>query len=125
MLIYHSVYVKNLDERVKVESLIDSLREIFSEYGNIVDIVAKKSLKRKGQAFIVYDSEESAQNAIDELTGFDLFGKQMSLEFAKTKSDATINREGTQEELEQHKRRRIAEKGKLSNACWSIIADEL
>ena len=113
LLICRSVYVKNLDERVKVESLIDSLREIFSEYGNIIDIVAKKSLKRKGQAFIVYDSEESAQNAIDELTGFDLFGKQMSCEFAKTKSDATINREGTQEELEQHKRRRIAEKGRL------------
>jgi len=94
-----------------VETLIESLREIFTEYGTIIDIVAKKSLKRKGQAFIVYDSEESAQNAIDELTGFDLFGKQMSLEFAKTKSDATINREGTQEELEQHKRRRIAEKG--------------
>lgn len=103
--------VKNLEERVKIPVLIESLRDIFSEYGNIIDIIAKKSLKRKGQAFIVYDSVDSAQNAIDEINGFELHGKQMNCEFAKTKSDATVEREGTAADLEQHKRNRIAEKG--------------
>ena len=77
----------------------------------MVDVIAKRSLKRRGQAFIVFDSVESAQNAIDEVNGFELFGKSMSLDFAKTKSDATVEREGTEEELEQHRRHRKAEKG--------------
>lgn len=77
----------------------------------MIDIIAKKSLKRKGQAFIVFDSVESAQNAIDEVNGFELFDKQMSCDFAKTSSDATVKREGTGEEFELHKRRRLAEKG--------------
>lgn len=90
--------------------MTESLREVFSEYGNVIDVVAKKSLKRKGQAFVVFDSVESAQNAIDEVNGFELFGKQMSCDFAKTRSDASVKREGTEEEFESHKRRRLAEK---------------
>lgn len=45
------------------------------------------------------------------MQGFDLFDKPMALEFAKTRSDATVKREGTEEEFETHKRRRLAEKG--------------
>lgn len=102
---------RNLSERIKIPQLIEALREIFEEYGTIVDIVAKSSLKRKGQAFIVFDSVQSAENAIDEVNGFELFGQSMSLDFARTRSDATVQREGTSEEFEQHKRHRKAEKG--------------
>lgn len=84
---------------------------MFGEYGNIVDVIAKKSIKRKGQAFVVYDSVDSAQEAIDELQGFDVFGQQMHLDFAKTRSDATVLREDGQEGLETHKKHRLAEKG--------------
>ena len=59
----------------------------------------------------MFDKLESAENAIDEVNGFELFGKSMSLDFAKTRSDATVKIEGTEEELEQHKRHRKAEKG--------------
>ena len=45
------------------------------------------------------------------MQGFDLFDKPMALDFAKTRSDATVKREGTEEEFETHKRRRLAEKG--------------
>lgn len=45
------------------------------------------------------------------MQGFDLFDKPMVLDFAKTRSDATVKREGTEEEFETHKRRRLAEKG--------------
>ncbi|PIG87156.1 tubulin-specific chaperone D [Aspergillus arachidicola] len=102
--------VRNLEERVKVDQLKEALEEIFSEYGNVIDIVAKTNLKAKGQAFIVFDSVESASNAIDEINGFELFDKPMVLDFAKTRSDATVLREGGEDELEVHKRRRLAEK---------------
>ncbi|KAE8146237.1 tubulin folding cofactor D C terminal-domain-containing protein [Aspergillus avenaceus] len=102
--------VRNLEERVKVDQLKEALEEIFSEYGNILEIVAKTNLKAKGQAFVVYDSVESASNAIDEINGFELFDKPMVLDFAKTRSDATVLKEGGEDELEVHKRRRLAEK---------------
>ncbi|KAK2746380.1 hypothetical protein FQN57_003262 [Myotisia sp. PD_48] len=105
-----TVYVRNLEERIKVEQLKEALTEIFSEYGTILDIVAKTNLKAKGQAFIVFDNVDSATRAIDEVNGFDLFEKPMVLEYARSKSDATVMNEGGTDELESHKRRRMAEK---------------
>ena len=108
--------VKNLYERIKVEQLRETLREVFSEYGNVVDVVAKKNLKAKGQAFVVFDDVESAKSAIEEVQGFELFDKAMALDFAKTQSDATVEREGSSEDLQAHKRRRLAEKGTVCDS---------
>nr|OQO24221.1 hypothetical protein B0A51_07612 [Rachicladosporium sp. CCFEE 5018] len=105
-----TVYVRNLDERIKIPALIEALHGVFDEFGEIVDIIAKRSNKRKGQAFIVYTTAEAAQEAIDELQGFELFGKQIGLEFARTRSDATVEKEDGEEGLEAHKKHRLAEK---------------
>ena len=120
------VYARNLEERIKIDQLTEALTELFSEYGEILEIVAKKNLKAKGQAFIVFDSVESAQKAIDEVQGFELFEKPMQLAFAKTRSDATVKTIGGEEEFELHKRRRLAEKGTISiNLRWIIHSIEL
>lgn len=41
----------------------------------------------------------------------------MRLAYAKTRSDASVKREGGEEELEIHKRRRLAEKGESDHVC--------
>ncbi|EEP80406.1 conserved hypothetical protein [Uncinocarpus reesii 1704] len=102
--------VRNLEERVKVDQLKEALSEIFAEYGSILEIVAKSNLKAKGQAFIVFDNVDSATRAIEEINGFELFEKPMVLDYAKTRSDATVLKEAGEQELETHKRRRLAEK---------------
>jgi len=91
----------------------EALTEIFSEYGTVIDLVAKRNLKAKGQAFVVFDDTEAAERAIKEVQGFELFEKPMVLDYARTKSDATVEKEGSPDELESHKRRRLAEKGML------------
>ncbi|EXJ76817.1 uncharacterized protein A1O5_01325 [Cladophialophora psammophila CBS 110553] len=105
-----TVYVKNLEERIKVDQMKTALTEIFSEYGNIIDLVAKSNLKAKGQAFVVFDSPDSAARAIEEINGFELFDKPMQLDFARTRSDATVLREDGEHGLEKWKRARLAEK---------------
>lgn len=105
--------MRNLEERVKIDPLKDALRELFSEFGNVIDIVAKTNLKAKGQAFIVFDTPEAAQQAAEDVDGFDLFGKPMQVALAKTRSDATVQKYGTEEDFELHKRRRTAEKGEI------------
>ncbi|KAL2039970.1 hypothetical protein N7G274_007373 [Stereocaulon virgatum] len=105
-----TVYVKNLEESIKPDQLKEALTEIFSEYGTVIDLVAKTNLKAKGQAFVVFDDTEAAIRAIEEVQGFELFEKPMVLDYAKTRSDATVQREGDPEVFEVHKRRRLAEK---------------
>ncbi|KAK4193816.1 putative small nuclear ribonucleoprotein [Podospora australis] len=107
-----TVYVRNLEERVKPEPLKEALRTVFSEYGNIIDIVAKTNLKAKGQAFVVFDKPESALAAVEEVNGFELFDKSMQVALARTRSDATVIATGNEEEFDAHKRRRMAEKDK-------------
>ncbi|KAL2157466.1 hypothetical protein VTH06DRAFT_6017 [Thermothelomyces fergusii] len=107
-----TVYVRNLEERVKPERLKEALRAVFSGFGNVIDIVAKTNLKAKGQAFVVFDKPESAHAAIEEVQGFELFEKPMQVALARTRSDATVLLTGNAEEFDAHKRRRIAEKDK-------------
>ena len=106
--------MRNLEERVKPEPLKEALRAIFSDYGNVIDIVAKTNLKSKGQAFIVFDSPESAQNAVDDVQGFELFDRPMQVALARTRSDATVLMNGNEEDFDAHKRRRVAERGTIS-----------
>ncbi|KAH8202988.1 hypothetical protein TruAng_002822 [Truncatella angustata] len=111
-----TVYVRNLEERVKPEPLREALEAIFGEYGNIIDIVAKTNLKAKGQAFIVFDNPESALKAVEEVQGFELFEKPIQVALARTRSDATVKTTGNDDEFEHHKRRRLAEKDKKKAA---------
>lgn len=67
-------------------------------------------MKRKGQAFIVFDSPDSVDQAIEDVQDFELFGKEMKLEHARTKSDAQVLKE-TPDAFEAHKRARMAERG--------------
>ncbi|RYP35526.1 hypothetical protein DL767_003780 [Monosporascus sp. MG133] len=105
-----TVYVRNLEERVKPDAMKSALTAVFSEYGNIIDIVIKTNLKAKGQAFVVFDKPESAHHAIEETQGFELFEKPMQVALARTRSDATVKSTGNEQEFEQHQRRRLAEK---------------
>lgn len=109
------MYVQNLEERVKPEVLSEALKTIFSEFGNVIDIVAKRNLKAKGQAFIVFDQQSAAQNAIEEVEGFELFGKPMKVAMARMQSDKTVETNCSKDEFETHKRHRQAEKGKRSS----------
>ena len=87
-----------------------ALTVIFEYYGEIVEIVAKSSLKRKGQAFVVFNSEKSCLDAVEDMDGFELFGKFIRVARAKTHSDETIKRKAP-DMFEEHKRKRLTQKG--------------
>ncbi|TQV93046.1 hypothetical protein V2A60_003642 [Cordyceps javanica] len=111
-----TVYVQNLEERVKPEPLASALRTVFSEFGQVVDVVAKTNLKAKGQAFVVLDTPAGAREAVDEINGFPLFDKPMRLAMARSRSDKTVEMSGSPAELEAHKQHRLAEKEKKKAA---------
>eukprot|EP00927_Polykrikos_kofoidii_P038546 TRINITY_DN3294_c0_g1_i4.p1 TRINITY_DN3294_c0_g1~~TRINITY_DN3294_c0_g1_i4.p1 ORF type:complete len:299 (+),score=70.64 TRINITY_DN3294_c0_g1_i4:68-964(+) len=90
-----TVYVNNLNDRINVETLKKSLREVFTAFGGIIDIIAMKSLKRRGQAWIIFKEVSSATNALKSLQGFPFYNMPMRINYARTKSDAVAKADGT------------------------------
>ena len=54
-----------------------SLYAIFSQFGEIMDIVALKTLKMRGQAFVAFKEISSATNALRSMQGFPFYDKAM------------------------------------------------
>ncbi|GJQ12502.1 hypothetical protein GpartN1_g4293.t1 [Galdieria partita] len=90
-----TIYVRNLEEKVKKQELRQSLYEAFSQFGRIVDVVALKTARMRGQAFIAFEDIASATNALRGLQGFLFYNKPMVIQYAKTKSDKIAKLDGT------------------------------
>lgn len=97
------IYVNNLNEKIKIDGelsipcflitlltadilmlslvvlivLKQSLRTLFRQYGNVLGVVAHRSLRMRGQAFITMTSKDAAVKAVKEVKGFPLYGKPM------------------------------------------------
>jgi len=54
-----------------------SLYTLFSTYGTVLDVVAMKTEKMRGQAHVVFKDVQSSTQAMRALQGFDFFGKEM------------------------------------------------
>jgi len=91
----HTIYVNNLNEKVKKEDLKKSLYAIFSQFGQILDIVALKTLKMRGQAFVIFKEVPSAVAAIKSMQGFPFYDKPMRIAFARSDSDMIAKMKGT------------------------------
>ncbi|TMW98576.1 U2 small nuclear ribonucleoprotein B'' [Solanum lycopersicum] len=90
-----TIYIKNLNEKVKKEELKRSLYCLFSQYGRIVDIVALKTPKLRGQSWVVFSEVTSASNAVRQMQNFPFYDKPMRIQYAKSKSDCIAKAEGT------------------------------
>jgi RNA recognition motif-containing protein len=53
------------------------LFQLFSAYGQILDVVAYKNMKMKGQAFIVFKDISQAKMAMKQLQDFNFYDKPM------------------------------------------------
>ena len=72
-----------------------SLYAIFSQFGQILEIVAMKTLKMRGQAFVVFKEIASATNAMRSMQGFPFYDKPMRIAYSKLDSDIIAKMKGT------------------------------
>merc|ERR1719282_1279898 len=118
-----TLYVNNLNDRINTETVKKSLREVFAAFGGIVDIVAMKSLKRRGQAWIIFREVSAATNALKSLQGFPFYNKPMRINYAKSKSDAIAKVDGTYvERPKKIVKREDLRKGKTAAAAPASAA---
>lgn len=89
-----TLYITHLNEKIKLDELKTSLFQLCSQYGEVLEIIASKAIKRRGQAFIVFKNINTAIKAEKELNDALLFGKRISVSFSKSTSDSILKSQG-------------------------------
>lgn len=72
-----TLYIQNLNDKIRKEDLRISLYTLFSTYGCVLDVNALKSMKNRGQAHIAFRDVISATQAMRALQGVNIYGKEM------------------------------------------------
>ncbi|KAI9724333.1 MAG: hypothetical protein M1812_000401 [Candelaria pacifica] len=90
-----TLYCTNLPDKLQKPDLRLSLYTLFSTYGPVLDVVALKTMKMRGQAHIVYRDIQASTQAMRALQGFEFFGKQIKIQYGKGKSDTIAKLDGT------------------------------
>lgn len=72
-----SLYCSNLPDKLQKDDLKRALYMLFSTYGPILDIVALKTPRMRGQAHVLFRDMAASTQAMERLQGHDFFGKQM------------------------------------------------
>lgn len=85
---------------------------IFSAYGRILDITCKRTLKLRGQAWIVFDKVSDATKAKEKLNKRILCTKELHIFYSKTQSDSIVRLKNPDEFKLRLKRRRDERKKK-------------
>ncbi|KAA1466759.1 RNA-binding domain-containing protein [Dentipellis sp. KUC8613] len=89
----NTLYINNLNDQINKEELRHQLYALFTTHGKIIDVVALKTAKMRGQAFLVFTDLASATAALRACNGMEFYDKPMRIQYAKTKSFATSRRE--------------------------------
>ncbi|KAM7008886.1 U2 small nuclear ribonucleoprotein B'' [Tautogolabrus adspersus] len=113
----HTIYINNINDKVKKEEMKRSLYALFSQFGQIIDIVAMKTMKMRGQAFVVFKELAGATNALRQLQGFPFYNKPMRIQYAKTDSEVIAKVKGTYGDKEKKKEK----KKKAQEPATSLI----
>ncbi|KAF9879026.1 RNA recognition domain-containing protein [Colletotrichum karsti] len=91
-----TLYVTNLPSaKIQKNDLRTELYLLFSTYGPVLDIVAMKTMKMRGQAHITFRDVQAATQAMRSLEGFDFLGRSLTIQYAKSKSDFVAKLDGT------------------------------
>ncbi|KID77119.1 U2 small nuclear ribonucleoprotein B'' [Metarhizium brunneum] len=91
-----TLYVTNLpSSKIQKADLRTALYLLFSTYGPVLDVVALKTMSMRGQAHIVYRDVQTATQAMRSLEGQEFLGRQLKIQYAKSKSHFVSKLDGT------------------------------
>ena len=72
-----TLYIKNLNDKINKQELRSQLFGLFMTYGKVIDVVALKSKKMRGQAFLVFTDLAEATAALRACEGMVFYDKPM------------------------------------------------
>uniref|UniRef100_A0A674DXF1 Small nuclear ribonucleoprotein polypeptide B2 n=1 Tax=Salmo trutta TaxID=8032 RepID=A0A674DXF1_SALTR len=113
----HTIYINNVNDKIKKDELKRSLYALFSQFGQVMDIVAMKTMKMRGQAFVVFKELASSTNALRQLQGFPFYNKPMRIQYAKTDSEVISKIRGTFGDKDKKKDRKKKAQDQVANVA--------
>lgn len=73
-----TLYITNIpSSKIQKDDLRRALYMLFATFGPVLDVVALKTTKMRGQAHVVYRDVHTATQAMRELNGFEFFGMEL------------------------------------------------
>lgn len=94
-----TLYIRNLNQKINRDDLKRALYMLFSTYGPVLDIVScrvsAKGQQMRGQAHVCFRDIQTSTQAMRSLQGFEIFGKEMSIQYARGTSDIIPKLRGT------------------------------
>jgi len=106
-----TIYIQNLNEKIRIPILKETLTNLFSNYGPVLDVIAHRNVRMRGQAFVAFESAETAAKAQREVNRFPLYNKPMQISFARTRADAIVKKFDPNN-FDEHKTERLDRKKK-------------
>ena len=94
-----TLYLQNLNEKVRIPDLKNALTQLFTNVGvSVREVHAKKNIKMRGQAFVVCEDEDQAANGLKKLRGHLFFGKPLRINYSRKPSDSVLKAQGKLDE---------------------------
>jgi hypothetical protein len=72
-----TLYINNLNDKINKEEIRTQLYALFTTYGKLIDVVATKSPKMRGQAFLVFADLAGATAAMRACAGMTFYDKPL------------------------------------------------
>ncbi|KAF2199815.1 hypothetical protein GQ43DRAFT_442141 [Delitschia confertaspora ATCC 74209] len=94
-----TLFLRNLpttgQKHMKKEDLRRNLYMLFTTYGAVLDVVHMRAPTLRNTAHIVFRDVETSTRAMRALQGFEFFGQELVISYAKGKSDIIAKLDGT------------------------------
>ncbi|KNA15536.1 hypothetical protein SOVF_097130 isoform A [Spinacia oleracea] len=126
--IYRTIYVGNLPGDIREREVED----IFYKYGPIVEIDLKVPPRPPGYAFVEFEDERDAEDAVHGRNGYDFDGHRLRVEFAhggrgSSSSDHRSSYSGSSYRggAPKHTDYRVMVTGLPSSASWQDLKDHM
>ncbi|KAL7420457.1 hypothetical protein Q5752_004407 [Cryptotrichosporon argae] len=108
-----TLYLQNLNEKVRLSVMKETLALLFKPYRPVLPVVAHRNLRMRGQAFVSFADTGAALRAKRDVAEFPLYGKAISISFARTRADAVVAKLEDADGVAAHKAERLARKKEM------------
>ena len=89
-----TLYIKNIDWKIKKGLVKRALYALCSRHGKVLEIIVLRKEGLRGQAFVIMEHVHAAPAARKAEQGFSFFGKDLDIDYAHRKSDRIAQRDG-------------------------------
>ena len=72
-----TIYIRNLNETIRLNTMKESLRNLYTNFGEVLDVVAHRNIRMRGQAFVAFSKKHIARRAVADTQNFPLYGQPM------------------------------------------------